>query len=1050
MVKPFTLLLFVLFPLLLMAKDQTRHSIADSKDINPMLHKADSLWQHFQIEESLDLYQNLAKQAHEKGHYKDELECFLRMADIMYETDQLDEAKIILFKAKELDAYFLQGAHHAYITYYKGKIFFKSDELEEAIRYWQASISAQGIRVNDSLLLSSCYAEMSFAHNLLGDHELAKIFNDLSKELHVSVINFRNEAQLQMKKRNYKRAIHYLNAALMFTNHFSEAARLKSDLAWAQYKNKHYATALESYDDALKIFERFSPINTAASYSNIGIIRLNQEEDVDARAYFQKAQKIHLNYFGEDHISIAKDYTAIGKTYQQSNMPDSAMWCFKEAATFYSKRPGSYSRYVCRNNLYMAQLLSQTKDFAKAIFHIDQAGFSLDNAPNKYLELQVKELKSWVYLQQYLEEEKTGALVKAAEVIKDAVDLVDEVLYRSTDVAERLAMLEEFESVYTNGIAINRILHAQSYSQDNAAEVAFTYMEKNKANVLKAMMWETEIKRFAGMPNEVLRKEKQLKKEKAKFEILNEKALKQSKYNYQDSLIQNAETFDLFIAKLEEDYPRYYELKYAPPSLNFSQLQEGLDEETAILSYYLEDSIYNIFSITNDKVDWQTHHKYKRGDEEFVEEVEYEEVRGPYPSSGGGHGPNQYPNEDSEVDPPKKKKKLFDLGKIFNTGDNDGEMPDVELPPNPTKIKDKKVKEKKADKPDIQYFAQDFTTRGLDFNINYFLRAIRKFDKDLLMSSGYSLYEKLIDPVLDNIKDKDQLIIIPHDELYYLPFDALMTRKIAGYNRYSKLPYLIYDYTISYQHSASLFYELNNRIHNEYDLDFTGFAPVFSDSVDAGYVWESTSLDSTYHADASNFRDITVEGKWFQELKYSETEVLDIAKLFEENQEAAKIYLHQEASESNFKNRKLNSRFVHVASHSFVDKSDLANNGLVFANAPNRKEDNILYASETFNLDIKADLLVLSSCESGLGTLAKGEGVLALYRGFLYAGCQNVMVSLWKVYDEHTGILMKDFYEQSLSGKPYAQALRQAKLNMLLNERTAAPKKWSGFVLIGQ
>jgi CHAT domain-containing protein len=112
-------------------------------------------------------------------------------------------------------------------------------------------------------------------------------------------------------------------------------------------------------------------------------------------------------------------------------------------------------------------------------------------------------------------------------------------------------------------------------------------------------------------------------------------------------------------------------------------------------------------------------------------------------------------------------------------------------------------------------------------------------------------------------------------------------------------------------------------------------------------------------------------------------------------------------------------------------------------------EDGILYSGEIYTLDLHADLVVLSSCESGIGRLAKGEGMFSLTRGFIYAGANNVVVSLWKVYDKHTSKLMIEFYRGIAAGQDYSTALHNAKLKMLQNEDTAFPVSWAGFVLVG-
>ena len=105
---------------------------------------------------------------------------------------------------------------------------------------------------------------------------------------------------------------------------------------------------------------------------------------------------------------------------------------------------------------------------------------------------------------------------------------------------------------------------------------------------------------------------------------------------------------------------------------------------------------------------------------------------------------------------------------------------------------------------------------------------------------------------------------------------------------------------------------------------------------------------------------------------------------------------------------------------------------------------------EIYTLQSKADLVTLSSCESGFGKVTWHDGVLGLNRAFLYAGTPNVVFSLWKVYDKVSADLMVDFYKNILDGKDYSESLREAKLKLLNNEATAAPHFWSPYLLIGR
>lgn len=106
---------------------------------------------------------------------------------------------------------------------------------------------------------------------------------------------------------------------------------------------------------------------------------------------------------------------------------------------------------------------------------------------------------------------------------------------------------------------------------------------------------------------------------------------------------------------------------------------------------------------------------------------------------------------------------------------------------------------------------------------------------------------------------------------------------------------------------------------------------------------------------------------------------------------------------------------------------------------------------EIYTLRLNADLVVLSACETGLGPLLQGKGIVGLTRGFLYAGARNVAVSLWQVNDARTAELMEAFYRGMLEGTPKAEALRRAKQQIINGPpRYARPYYWASFILVGR
>jgi LPXTG-motif cell wall-anchored protein len=114
-------------------------------------------------------------------------------------------------------------------------------------------------------------------------------------------------------------------------------------------------------------------------------------------------------------------------------------------------------------------------------------------------------------------------------------------------------------------------------------------------------------------------------------------------------------------------------------------------------------------------------------------------------------------------------------------------------------------------------------------------------------------------------------------------------------------------------------------------------------------------------------------------------------------------------------------------------------------------QNGFLRLNDIYNLKLSADLVVLSACSSGLGKDVKGEGLIGLTRGFMYAGAAGVVASLWKVDDEATAELMKHFYEAMFKrGMSPAAALRDAQLALAKQPRWQSPYYWAGFVIQGQ
>jgi CHAT domain-containing protein len=147
-------------------------------------------------------------------------------------------------------------------------------------------------------------------------------------------------------------------------------------------------------------------------------------------------------------------------------------------------------------------------------------------------------------------------------------------------------------------------------------------------------------------------------------------------------------------------------------------------------------------------------------------------------------------------------------------------------------------------------------------------------------------------------------------------------------------------------------------------------------------------------------------------------------------------------------------RVVHFATHGILNEKNPELSGVVLSLYDEQgrfREDGFLRFGDIFGLSLPVDLIVLSACRTGLGKEARGEGLIGLTRGFMYAGAPRVIASLWKVDDDATAELMKRFYQKMLKdGMTPASALRAAQASMFAQRRWGNPYYWAGFILQGE
>ncbi len=273
------------------------------------------------------------------------------------------------------------------------------------------------------------------------------------------------------------------------------------------------------------------------------------------------------------------------------------------------------------------------------------------------------------------------------------------------------------------------------------------------------------------------------------------------------------------------------------------------------------------------------------------------------------------------------------------------------------------------------------------------------------------------------------------DYFIYCPSKSSLLILSNQLSTFATAPYFLKDYTLSYAYSATWLWSDWKKRNCRAEKELGAFAANY----DAYQIQENDTLL------AAVFQDVIRSG--YLPLPGAEKEVKDIAAIFE-----TEPFLRSRATKSQFEAVAAQYQILHLAMHAFMEENAPQFSKLLFTQNANGDENGQLSAQELYNYELQADLVVLSACNTGLGKMKRGEGLMSLSHAFALAGVPATVMSLWKIPDQTTPALMVRFYQNLKDGLPKNEALRKAKLDYLGDtklEQLAHPYYWAGFMLMG-
>ena len=977
----------------------------------------------------------------------------------------IEKTSIALEKTK--DVLNENHPHFAYIYNNLGVCYYLKDNCSLAIEFFQKNLDicleGLGEKHPDTAAsynnLGVCYRSKGEYKKNIEYHQKALLIRlgSLGENHADTAASYDNLGVCHSDKGNYDRAIEYHQKALHIClknlgEKHPSVAFIYNNMGVCLYAKGNYYRAFKYHQKALHI--RLESLgakhaDTAVSYNNLGNCYYSKDKYKKAFKCHQKALHIRLECLGEEHAHTAFSYGNLGNCYYAKGKYKRAIKCLQKSIDICLESLGDKHPITAANYFSLGVCLQDKAEHDSAIQYFQkafQSNLYAYNIENSYHNPQLQNYAEYEVLTNVFTNKTTSLqhiyqqshspqyLFTALFTSQVALKWIDHIRQSFYNDGSKLTLAQKSYDIYKNGTkvahhsarvaaqdpeaweqAINKIADINHdswprdtlnycFTSDNCLHTAFDICEKSRAMVLLGNLKDEEAKGQSLIPAYLLQKEYDLKVELNYYD----KKIKQEEYKpvqsdsegnegrdetklreWQSTFFDYKQEYDALIEQLETDYPDYYALKYEVETVGVEQLQETLNEVRR----------FDRFS-KSVKSEYQTIIQYFIGDEHLY---------------------------------------LFAITAT-------------------------------------EYHALEIA-KPADFeeDVKDFLHSIEQKDKSEYVELAHQLYQVLLAPIFKKISFSEKnshLIIIPDGILAQLPFESLLTQNVSSSTAYKDLPYLLNDYEVSYHFSATLWHRSQQKKALEtasLGEGFIGFAPVYLLKAQRVKIEEQdTEMTSQATPDISEevpsyaTRNIQIGDTQYPALLASEREVKSIAQLFKNASQKSESYLHEAATTQNFLKKVPAYKYILVAAHADyqVERPDLT--GIVFSPEAGRSvheedefgirktyQDHILYMSDAYHLALQnADLVVLSCCETGVGKVEKGEGVMALHRGFLFAGARNIIYTLCKVSDEQSSELTQALFRHILQGKPYRTALRQAKLDLI--RLGNVPVYWSGYVLVGE
>ena len=920
-----------------------------------------------------------------------------------------------------------------------GKVYSDLGENQKALEYYNQALPllrAVGDRVREASILTnigSVYSDLGEKQKALEYYNQALPIRRAVGDRGGEANTLNNIAGVYDSWGEKQKALEFLNQALPVIRAVGDRGgeayvltgigKVYSDLGENQ-------KALEYYNQALPIRRAVGDRNgEAATLNNIASVYDSLGEKQKALDFYNQALPL-LQAVGNKR-GEASILTNIGNIYNDLGEKQKALDFYNQALPIrraVGDRSGEANTLNGIGRVYYG--LEQKQ---KALELFNQALPLKRAAGNRDGEAGI--LSNLAYLQR-----SQGNLKEALTLMENSITIIEDLRTKIGSQELRASYFATVQDYYQFYIDLLMQLHQQNPNQGYDV-LALNASERSRARSLIELLTEAQANIRLGADPKLLELESTLL---AKLDTLEKRRLELVSGKFTDAQVQALEQerkalqqeYQQLQEQIRRTSPRYASLKYPQP-LTLSEIQQQvLDDDTLLLEYSLGSDRSYLWAVTKTRIN--SYELPKRADIEALAQSFYQNTgKQKAPERGLG----AVPREDSlEVTTQLSQMLLSPVaGQLAGKRlliVSDGALQYLPFAALPTPDSLGKGENNQANlSPNPSPPLPNPLLQGEGRGINLLLRGESDSPLPLQGRGARGVRSSL---------DKNPVPLIVQHEIVNLPSAstlAIIRQDTKGRKLAPKMIAVIAD---------PVFSRDDERLKSPGGQALVGQAGRLSEGR-GGQDAHPTSQDSELSALALT-RSAREAGVTFQRLPFTRQESSRILSLVPSTQsQSAFDFAANRAIATSPELRQF--QIVHFATHGILNSQNPELSGVILSllDEKGTPQNGFLRLNDIFNLNLPAELIVLSACETGLGQNVKGEGLVGLTRGFMYAGAPRVLVSLWSVSDEGTSELMTRFYKKMLEDKlPPAAALRAAQIEMLQNPQWKNPYYWAAFTLQGE